>query len=130
MIELEGPDELDSCDLTNPIRMYTDPVTHVDLEKEGTRYFTSRNPESCKNGLKLPVSVQSHEYGPHAHEYGPPPPFGPFPPLEPPPEYAPPEPVRPPPAYGPPPPRPSAATYLNGLSFVLFVGLLASYIGM
>ncbi|KAK6149689.1 hypothetical protein DH2020_017214 [Rehmannia glutinosa] len=133
IVELEGPEEFQSCNLTNPIRMYTDPVSHVELEKEGTRYFTSGNLDNCKNGLKLPVPVQPpHEYGPPSHEYGPPPPFGPHPPHHPPSEFGPPPPVRPPPpAFGPPPPRPpSDATYLNGLSFVLFAGLLVCYVGM
>ncbi|KAI3456528.1 hypothetical protein Pfo_013191 [Paulownia fortunei] len=119
VVELPGLEEFLSCNLTNPIRMYTDPVSHVALENEGVRYFTSGNLESCKNGLKLPVPVQ------------PPPVAGPPLPVHPPPAFAPPLPVHPPPAFGPPPPPPpSAATHLNGLSLVLLAGLLICYIGI
>ncbi|KAL0306010.1 UNVERIFIED_CONTAM: hypothetical protein Sradi_6018300 [Sesamum radiatum] len=57
IVEVESPEEFQSCNLNNPIRMYTDPVSHVALEKEGVRYFTSANPDACLNGLKLPVAV-------------------------------------------------------------------------
>ncbi|KAL6562294.1 hypothetical protein OROGR_003301 [Orobanche gracilis] len=73
IVELEGPVEFQSCDISNPIKMYTESVSHVELEKEGIRYFTSGNFDSCKNGLKLPVPVQPHVYAPPSHEYGPPP---------------------------------------------------------
>lgn len=103
--------------------MYTDQVS---LEKEGVRYFTSGNPESCKNGLKLSVPVEPSSHEPSPEELGPPEPFNPFPPT-----FGP-----PPPAYGPPPPQPkpkptptptpSAATHLmsGGVSFVLIVAAM------
>eukprot|EP00262_Sarcandra_glabra_P006888 TRINITY_DN19452_c0_g1_i1.p1 TRINITY_DN19452_c0_g1~~TRINITY_DN19452_c0_g1_i1.p1 ORF type:complete len:182 (-),score=21.32 TRINITY_DN19452_c0_g1_i1:266-811(-) len=56
--ELRGREEFDSCDLSNPIRMYTDGLNKVKLDGEGTRYFTSGRPENCKAGLKLHVDVQ------------------------------------------------------------------------
>ncbi|XP_011095968.1 cucumber peeling cupredoxin-like [Sesamum indicum] len=146
IVEVESPEEFQSCNLKNPIRMYTDPVSHVALEKEGVRYFTSANPDSCLNGLKLPVAVVSPS------EFDPPfpvqpspglgpfdPEFGPSPPIEPPPSFGPPVPTKPPPASGPPvptepppafrPPPPSAATHLNGLNSVLFAGLIC-YMGI
>lgn len=57
VVELEGPEELASCDLSNPIRMYTDEESHVALEKEGARYFASGNVDSCKNGHRMSVFV-------------------------------------------------------------------------
>ncbi|KAL6567536.1 hypothetical protein OROGR_001204 [Orobanche gracilis] len=136
IVELEGPLQFQSCDISNPIKMYTDSVNHVELEKEGIRYFTSGNLDSCKNGLKLPVPVQPHVYAPPSHESGPPPPhayrtpppLGPSSPVHPSPEYGPPEPIQPPPAIRPPPP--SAATSLNAVSVAFLAGLLISYIGM
>ncbi|KAL9251763.1 Uclacyanin 1-like protein [Drosera capensis] len=57
IVELATKQELDSCDLTNPIRMYTDGLDKLPLEKEGSRYFASGSHESCKKGLKLPIKV-------------------------------------------------------------------------
>ncbi|GAB2210976.1 hypothetical protein Droror1_Dr00016266 [Drosera rotundifolia] len=57
IVELATKEELESCDLTNPIRMYTDGLDKLPLEKEGSRYFASGNHESCKKGLKLPINV-------------------------------------------------------------------------
>ncbi|GER44904.1 small blue copper protein Bcp1 [Striga asiatica] len=126
IVELESPEDFHSCDLSNPIKLYTDPISQIELKKEGARYFTSANPDNCKNGLKLHVPVESQEYEPHPHE----PPFEPFtphePPVEPFPPYDPPQPVRPPPQPVRPPP--SAAAYLNNLSLVMFVGLLICYV--
>ncbi|MFS8025901.1 putative Phytocyanin domain, cupredoxin [Helianthus anomalus] len=64
IVELASMEEYYSCDLTNPIKMYTD---QVPLEKEGIRYFASASYEKCKNGVKLPVQVKPREvtaYGP------------------------------------------------------------------
>lgn len=57
IVELRTRDEFESCDLTNPIRLYTGGLDKVRLEEEGTRYFTSSKPENCRNGLKLHVDV-------------------------------------------------------------------------
>ncbi|KAL7088570.1 hypothetical protein ACP275_13G135500 [Erythranthe tilingii] len=135
IVELQNMEEFVSCNFTNPIRMYTDPTSHVSLEEEGVRYFASGNQESCTNGLKLPVPIQpSSEFGPHhstidpspefdpsehfepdpefdpSEHFEPAPEFGPPEPFEPTPEFGPPEPVEPfgPPEheFGPPPPLP------------------------
>lgn len=50
--------EYESCDVSNPIRMYTDGLDSVPLEEQGIRYFVSSREESCKSGLKLHVEVQ------------------------------------------------------------------------
>ncbi|EOY28875.1 Copper binding protein 9, putative [Theobroma cacao] len=57
IIELKSQDEYESCDVSNPIRMYTDGLDGIPLDGEGTRYFVSSKPESCKNGLKVNVEV-------------------------------------------------------------------------
>ncbi|XVF87828.1 hypothetical protein PTKIN_Ptkin18bG0152100 [Pterospermum kingtungense] len=57
IIELKSKDEYESCDVSNPIRMYTDGLDNISLDEEGIRYFVSSRPESCKNGLKLHVDV-------------------------------------------------------------------------
>ncbi|KAL4585397.1 hypothetical protein LXL04_010017 [Taraxacum kok-saghyz] len=57
IVELASIEEYYACDLTNPIRMYTEHVNKVPLEKEGIRYFASSSYDKCKNGLKLPVHV-------------------------------------------------------------------------
>ncbi|KAF8391629.1 hypothetical protein HHK36_023935 [Tetracentron sinense] len=54
--ELQSIEEFKSCNISNPIRMYTDGLG-VALDGEGTRYFASSRPESCRNGLKLHVEV-------------------------------------------------------------------------
>ncbi|KAF5760567.1 putative Phytocyanin domain, cupredoxin [Helianthus annuus] len=67
IVELASMEEYYSCDLTNPIKMYTDLENQVPLEKEGIRYFASASYEKCKNGVKLPVQVKPREvtaYGP------------------------------------------------------------------
>ncbi|KAI6704123.1 hypothetical protein NL676_013259 [Syzygium grande] len=58
IVELMTRDEYESCDVSNPIRMYTDGLDSVPLEEQGIRYFTSSREESCKSGLKLHVEVQ------------------------------------------------------------------------
>ncbi|KAG9445294.1 hypothetical protein H6P81_016634 [Aristolochia fimbriata] len=61
VIELGSREELESCDLSNPIRLYSDGLLQLDLDREGVRYFTSGGPESCNKGLKLDVNVQPPE---------------------------------------------------------------------
>ncbi|EPS57437.1 copper binding protein 1, partial [Genlisea aurea] len=56
IMEVNGPDELESCDVSNPIKMYVD--RRVPLEREGLHYFASGNVENCRSGLKLIVPVQ------------------------------------------------------------------------
>lgn len=58
-MELETPEEFNSCDLRNPIRIYSGGLDRIPLESQGTKYFASGNPESCQKGLKLPVDVQN-----------------------------------------------------------------------
>nr|AAO86692.1 small blue copper protein Bcp1 [Paraboea crassifolia] len=131
IVELQSLEELATCDLRNPIRMYADGSNHVTLDKEGTRYFSSGNLESCKNGMKLPVTVQNRhdedkpyrpdppvEPYPHHHDEGEP--YRPDPPVEPYPH--------PPPTT--PHPYPAAATALNVFLSVVFDGLFLSCIGM
>ncbi|KAM5588851.1 mavicyanin-like [Rosa sericea] len=59
--EVKSKEEFESCDVSNPIRMFTDGLDSTPMDKEGLRYFTSSNPESCKNGLKLHVQVVPHQ---------------------------------------------------------------------
>ncbi|XP_047311338.1 early nodulin-like protein 2 [Impatiens glandulifera] len=61
MVELGSKEEYELCDLSNPIRMYTDGLNSVSLEEEGARYFVSGKTESCKNGLKLHVVVEPEQ---------------------------------------------------------------------
>ncbi|CAH9125532.1 unnamed protein product [Cuscuta epithymum] len=61
IVEVGSLEEYESCDLTNPIRMYTDGLNKISLDGEGIRYFTSGNIENCRNGLKLPVYVQPRD---------------------------------------------------------------------
>lgn len=55
--EVSSKEEYEACDVSNPIRMYTDGLENIKLDTEGLRYFASSDPESCKNGLKLHVDV-------------------------------------------------------------------------
>lgn len=55
--ELKSKEEYESCDARNPIKMYTDGLHAIPLEREGIRYFVSSEPEICKKGLKLHVEV-------------------------------------------------------------------------
>ncbi|GMJ14551.1 hypothetical protein HRI_005124300 [Hibiscus trionum] len=57
IVELKSKDEYESCDVTSPIKMYTDGLDSIELVEEGIRYFVSSKPESCKKGLKLHVEV-------------------------------------------------------------------------
>ncbi|KAL2932161.1 Uclacyanin 1 [Bienertia sinuspersici] len=58
VVELNTKHEFESCDLSNPIKMYTNGLDKITLEEEGIRYFASSNPVSCKKGLKLPVEIK------------------------------------------------------------------------
>ncbi|KAB2600855.1 early nodulin-like protein 2 [Pyrus ussuriensis x Pyrus communis] len=60
--EVKSKEEFESCDVTNPIRMFTDGLDTISMDKEGLRYFASSNVESCKNGLKLHVEVMPQSY--------------------------------------------------------------------
>ncbi|XP_073155794.1 cucumber peeling cupredoxin-like [Henckelia pumila] len=115
IVELQSLEELSTCDLRNPIKMYADGSNHVTLDKEGTRYFSSGNLENCKNGMKLPVSVQNHGHDDRGHDE----PYEPYSPEEP-------YPLHPPPTI----PYPSAATALNVFLFAVFAALFLSCIGM
>ncbi|KAK7359856.1 hypothetical protein VNO77_01821 [Canavalia gladiata] len=55
--ELRSREEYEACDVSNPIKMYTDGLHTIPLEREGIRYFVSSETENCKNGLKLHVEV-------------------------------------------------------------------------
>ncbi|KAG6394124.1 hypothetical protein SASPL_144703 [Salvia splendens] len=115
MVEVDGAD-FATCNLKNPIRMLKDPVSHVALEEEGVRYFTSGDPESCRKGLKLPVTINR----PHDHDFDPWKPDEPWEPDVPsPPHKVPPPPYEP---YKPPPtPTPSPAAVLLHAGFGLFL---------
>ncbi|PSR98395.1 Uclacyanin 1 like [Actinidia chinensis var. chinensis] len=58
IVEVKSKEEYEACDVSNPIRMYTNGLDSVSLEEERIRYFASGKPENCKNGLKLHVDVQ------------------------------------------------------------------------
>nr|XP_016501431.1 PREDICTED: mavicyanin-like [Nicotiana tabacum] len=104
VVELRNEEEFTSCNVTNPIKMYTDGLDKISLEGEGIRYFASGNTESCKNGLKIPVKIQPKEQnvaqniGSMAVAAG--------------------------------PALPSASTNLNGLSYLLVVGLSICFMGL
>ncbi|KDP40451.1 hypothetical protein JCGZ_03951 [Jatropha curcas] len=69
--ELKTKEEYESCDVTNPIRMYTDGLDNILLEEEGIRYFVSSNSKSCKKGLKLHVEVmpqRTHDHDPDSQK--------------------------------------------------------------
>ncbi|XP_058201748.1 uclacyanin 1-like [Rhododendron vialii] len=61
VVEVKSKEEYEACDVSNPIKMYTDGLDSLTLDEEGIRYFASWKPESCKNGLKLHVEVQSRQ---------------------------------------------------------------------
>ncbi|CAK9156851.1 unnamed protein product [Ilex paraguariensis] len=99
IVELKSMEEYLSCDVTNPIRMYTDGLDIVPLDGEGIRYFASGNLESCKKGLKLPVEVKpmvKNETSAMALAAG---------------------------------PTPSGSAQMSGLPCLLFVGLFFYYVG-
>ncbi|KAL2495531.1 Uclacyanin 1 [Forsythia ovata] len=100
ILELQSLEDFLTCDLASPIRMYTDGLNHISLDREGIRYFTSGNMESCKNGLKLHVNVQPPEKN---------------------------ETQSTPTAIATAPTSPSASTKLNVLTYLLFIGLFHCY---
>ncbi|KAK7245937.1 hypothetical protein RIF29_40791 [Crotalaria pallida] len=55
--ELKSREEYESCDVSNPIKMYTEGLHTIPLKREGVRYFVSSEPENCKNGLKLHFEI-------------------------------------------------------------------------
>ncbi|KAF7803820.1 mavicyanin-like [Senna tora] len=55
--ELQSREEYESCNASKAIKMYTDGLHTVPLEREGIRYFVSTDPQNCKTGLKLHVEV-------------------------------------------------------------------------
>ncbi|XP_008776646.1 uclacyanin 1-like [Phoenix dactylifera] len=57
IMELGSSKEFESCDLSNPIRMYSSGLDRVSLDAAGARYFSSGKLEDCRNGLKLHVQV-------------------------------------------------------------------------
>ncbi|GAA0159345.1 hypothetical protein LIER_16143 [Lithospermum erythrorhizon] len=143
LVELESVDEFSSCDLSNPIKMYNEDINKVSLDGEGSRYFVSGNPESCKKGLKLHINVHPNDKeeanveggsssegiddtNPHGSSEDedipdvPEPPPSPTPKPKPPHKAPPPDvgPDSPPKPYYPPPdfppPTPSSSTLLNG----------------
>ncbi|KAH9749782.1 Phytocyanin domain-containing protein [Citrus sinensis] len=61
--ELQSKEEYESCNVSNPIRMYTDGLDVIPLDGEGIHYFVSSKYDNCKNGLKLHVNVlpQPHQ---------------------------------------------------------------------
>lgn len=59
--ELKTKEEYESCDVSNPIKIYEDGLFNILLDGEGIRYFVSSNSKSCKKGLKLPVEVMPQE---------------------------------------------------------------------
>ncbi|CAA2992166.1 mavicyanin-like isoform X1 [Olea europaea subsp. europaea] len=101
VLELQSLEDFLTCDLANPIRTYTDGLNHISLDREGIRYFTSGNPISCKNGLKLHLNVQPPEKNESRNTTF---------------------------AIATAPTSPSVSTKLNQLTYLLFFGLLHSYI--
>lgn len=97
-MELESPEEFMSCDLRNPIRIYNGGLDRISLERQGTRYFASGNPESCQKGLKLPVDVQNDSKKPLRNQM-----------------------------LAAPPKSPSASAKLTALSSTLFVALVVQF---
>ncbi|XP_057537454.1 umecyanin-like [Amaranthus tricolor] len=59
VVELKTKEEFESCDVSNPIKMYINGVDKISFEEEGIRYFASANPDKCKKGLKFPVETKS-----------------------------------------------------------------------
>ncbi|TMW95709.1 hypothetical protein EJD97_008457 [Solanum chilense] len=105
LVELRNEEDFTSCDLSNPIKMYTDGLDTISLEGEGIRYFVSGNTESCKNGLKIPVKIQPKEQIMAQNNAGSM-------------------------AVADGPTVPSASTNLNGLSYILAVGLSICLLGL
>ena len=62
--EVRSREEYEACDVSNPIRMYTDGLDNISLDSEGMRFFASSNSDHCKNGLKLHIEVQPRDSPP------------------------------------------------------------------
>ncbi|WMV53045.1 hypothetical protein MTR67_046430 [Solanum verrucosum] len=105
LVELRNEEDFTSCDLSNPIKMYTDGLDTISLEGVGIRYFVSGNTESCKNGLKIPVKIQPKEQIMAQNNVASM-------------------------AVADGPTVPSASTNLNGLSYILIVGLSICLLGL
>ncbi|XAR65723.1 hypothetical protein NMG60_11009924 [Bertholletia excelsa] len=58
LVELGTKEEYDACNVSNPVRTYTNGLDRVPLDREEIRYFASGTPESCKKGLKMHVEVK------------------------------------------------------------------------
>lgn len=59
--ELRTREEYESCDTSNPIRMYTGGLDKIELGHQGPRYFVSTSHEVCNKGLKLRVHVEPQQ---------------------------------------------------------------------
>ncbi|KAF0935636.1 hypothetical protein E2562_035087 [Oryza meyeriana var. granulata] len=59
VVEVGGEAEFESCDAGSPVRMYTEGLSRVALDGEGSRYFVSADPAKCSSGLKLRVDVRA-----------------------------------------------------------------------
>ncbi|KAG6509175.1 uclacyanin 1-like [Zingiber officinale] len=57
IMELQSKQEFESCNLSNPIKLYSKGFDKVRLHGEGARYFSSGKLEECEKGLKLHVEV-------------------------------------------------------------------------
>ncbi|XP_042519183.1 uclacyanin 1-like [Macadamia integrifolia] len=57
IVEVGSREELEACDVTNPIHMYTDGLDSITLDGVGTRFFASSSSDSCRKGLKLNIDV-------------------------------------------------------------------------
>ncbi|XP_057837718.2 mavicyanin [Cryptomeria japonica] len=56
--EVNSREEWETCDVSNPIRLYKGGLDSVPLHSEGSRYFVSGRAEDClKNGMKLHINV-------------------------------------------------------------------------
>ncbi|KAI8567328.1 hypothetical protein RHMOL_Rhmol02G0112900 [Rhododendron molle] len=106
VVEVKSKEEYEACDVSNPIKMYTGGLDSLTLDKEGIRYFASWKSESCKNGLKLDVEVQS----PQAKHLS--------------------QTIVTPEVMADGPTTPSASVQLYGLSHALFGGLLVCYLSL
>ena len=113
IVELRSKAEYEACDVSNPIRMYTDGLDTVPLDEEGIRYFASAKPESCKSGLKLHVEVQPQPRDRAKQE---------------PRILLPTE--RSAVATATPPTTPAASAHVRELSYALFGGLLIGYLAL
>lgn len=59
VIELKSQEELEACNISNPISIYNAGLDSVPLLHVGTRYFTCKRVEDCQNGMKLHINVHA-----------------------------------------------------------------------